>query len=327
MVPLDGTIAPEVPAILAALDALIPESEWPRLTVADLTAGSCLMPLLFGARGPRRLIVNDPAPRSAIGARALFGGVALETSRLPALLAAPVEKLRPHVPSFHFACDYLTEDVAANFDRLFHAGLPERQRAGFQYLALLFVSGFAPSPEDGFEVLMTHDPAQLLALKDHNWRPYLDRARNAPRVIAALADDLNAAIALQHAQESIVLAQDLIDVAVTTRFETPCLAVINPPTRGIDEYEIDDQLVHSLIANRWLPLSMSRERPEEFWRRRVSAGLEALPTGALAIVWGGDGSLAWDECYATWTHYGAPAHVHRTGPGDGAPGWAIIRRG
>jgi hypothetical protein len=327
MVPLDGTIAPEVPAILAALDALIPAADWPRLTVADLTAGSCLMPLLFGARGPRRLIVNDPAPRSAIGARALFGGVQIDTSRLPALLAAPIPALRPHVPSFHFACDYLTEDVAAIFDRLFHADLPDAQRPGFQYLALLFIAGFAPSPEDGFEVLMTHDPAQLRALKDHNWRPYLERARNAPKIVAALAEHINAAIALQRAQACVVLAQDLIDVVAATRLEAPCLAVINPPTRGIDEYEIDDQLVHSLIANRWLPLSMSRESPEEFWRRRVSAGLAALPAGALAVVWGGDGSLSWDQCYATWTRHGVPAHVHRTGPGAAAPGWAIIRRG
>jgi hypothetical protein len=124
MVPLDGTIAAHVPDVVAEVDRLVPAEAWPRLTVADLTAGSCLMPLAFGARGPRRLVVNDPAPRSALGARALFGGVMLDKSLLPALLAAPVAALRAHVPSFHFACDYLTEDVAAIFDRLFHADLP-----------------------------------------------------------------------------------------------------------------------------------------------------------------------------------------------------------
>ncbi len=327
MVPLDGTIAAHVPDIVAVVDRLIPAPEWRHLTVADLTAGSCLMPLAFGARGPRRLIVNDPAPRSALGARALFGGTVLDASRLPSLLAAPVGTLRAHVPSFHFACDYLTADVAEIFDRLFFADLPDAQRCVFQYLALLWVSGFAPTPEDGFEVLMTHDTAQLAALKDHNWRPYLERARNAPRVLAALAEQINTAIRLQRAGETKVIAADLVDVVATEKFEAPCLAVINPPTNGLDEYVVDDQLLHSLIVNRWVPLSMSRESKEDFWRRRVCAGLEALPEGALAIVWGGDGALSWAECLATWSDYGTTAHVRRTGPGDSAPGWAIIRRG
>jgi hypothetical protein len=327
MVPLDGTIAAHVPDIVATVDRLVPAEGWAQLTVADLTAGSCLMPLAFGARGPRRMIVNDPAPRSAIGARALFGGTTLDKSLLPDLLTAPVASLRAHVPSFHFACDYLTEDVAAIFDRLFHAELPEDQRRVCQYLALLWVCGFAPTAEDGFEVLMTHDVAQLAALKDHNWRPYLERARHAPRVLDALADQINAAIRLQCAGETQILSADLLDVVAAESFEAPCLAVINPPTNGLDEYVVDDQLLHSLIVNRWVPLSMSRESKEDFWRRRVTAGLEALPMDALAIVWGGDGALNWDECFATWTGYGSAAHVRRAGPGDAAPGWAIIRRG
>src|SRR4029453_9933168 len=121
-------------------------------------------------------------------------------------------------------------------DRLFHADLPEAQRRVCQYLALLWVCGFAPTAEDGFEVLMTHDAAQLAALKDHDWRPYLERARNAPRVLNTLQDQINAAIRLQRAGEMKILASDLLDVVATETFEAPCLAVINPPTNGLDEY-------------------------------------------------------------------------------------------
>jgi hypothetical protein len=155
----------------------------------------------------------------------------------------------------------------------------------------------------------------------------LERARSAPRVLAAHAEQINAAIRLQRAADVNILSADLIDVVAAESFEAPCLAVINPPTNGLDEYVVDDQLLHSLIVNRWVPLSMSTESKEDFWRRRVRAGLDALPAGALAIVWGGDGALSWNECLATWSDYGAPAHVRRTGPGDAAPGWAIIRLG
>ncbi len=198
----------------------------------------------------------------------------------------------------------------------------------YRYLALLWVSGFAPTPEDGFEVLMTHDPAQLAGLKDHNWRPYFERARNAPRVLAAHAEQINAAIRLQRAGETKIVSADLIDVVATEAFEAPCLGRHQPT----------DQRARRIRGRRPAAAQPDRQSlgaavdvPGEQGRilapARLRAGLRALPAGALAIVWGGDGALSWRECLATWSDYGTAAHVRRTGPGDGAPGWAIIRRG
>jgi hypothetical protein len=118
----------------------------------------------------------------------------------------------------------------------------------------------------------------------------------------------------------------MADVAPKLRLVGPVFAAVNPPTRGLDEYTIDDQLVHSLMANRWLPLSRTSESPMAFWTRRVSSALEHLPEGADFMVWGGDGSMHWLECFRIWALYGKPLHVSRLGPQEDAPGWAIFKK-
>lgn len=325
--PLDGSIAEQAPAILRAFAALLPRAQWSSLTYVDLTAGSCLLPLLFGAAGVARLVVNDTADRSRLAAQALFGGRRLDPGRVRELIATAEPRLRPHVPTFHFACDYFTAPVADVFDRLFHADLPEAERPAYQYLALLWALGFAASDEEGFRILMTQDEEQLLSLPDADWRPYVERARNPEPILLAIADALNTAIDRQCARAVEIHQADMLELCERLDWGEPTLVTINPPTRGLDEYVIDDQVVHSLIANRLMPLSMSRETPEEFWTRRLRKAMAALPTGAYCLVYGGDGSLGWEECMAVWRDYGKPAHVERLGKSSAAPGWAIFRRG
>src|SRR5690348_6016974 len=144
MLPLDGSIAEHVPAILAAYAHLVPRREWPRITAIDFTVGSCVFPLLLSAGGVGRLVINDIAPRSCIAATALFGRDRLEHRRIRQLVTMPAPHLRRHTPSFHFASDYLTSEAADTFDRLFHTRLSASQRPTYQYLALRWVLGFVP---------------------------------------------------------------------------------------------------------------------------------------------------------------------------------------
>ena len=51
MLPLDGSIHDIAPEIVSAFAAIVPRRDWPALTYADLTAGSCLLPLAFAAGG------------------------------------------------------------------------------------------------------------------------------------------------------------------------------------------------------------------------------------------------------------------------------------
>jgi hypothetical protein len=325
MLPMDGNIGDYVPDIFAAFERLVPPAGWRDVAYVDLTAGSCLLPMLFGARGVGRLVVNDPAPRSDLAARALFGGRPVDPAMVRELVAAPSPRLRAHVPTFHFACDYLTEPVAGVFDRLFHADLPSADIPAIRYLALLWVLGFVKSVEDGFEVLLTHDEDQLLAIEDVNWRPYIERARRPLEVLSGLIRDLNAAVALQRCRDVAIHSEDLATLCGRLDYGAHALVAINPPTNGLDEYLIDDQIVHSLLANRWLPLSRCRESAEEFWRRRVETALAAVPAGSHCLVWGGDGAMTWAECCSVWSRYGDPVHVARLGPAESSPGWQILR--
>jgi hypothetical protein len=324
MLPLDGTIAPYVPAILDAYARIRPRELWGDVEMIDLTAGSCLMPMAFAASGARRVTVNDAAPRTFLAASFLFGGRKIDPARVDALLKARYPRLRDHVPSFHFACDYLTEPVCDVFDRLHHAAAPPAEMPGLRYLALRWVLGFAPSMVDGFEVLYTHDPKQLRAISDVDWKPYLARAAKPREVAAALVEDLNGAIDLVGAPRFAVSQGDMKNVAKRLRPKTPCFVAVNPPTRGLDEYTIDDQLVHSLMENRWLPLSRSPETHKEFWIARVDAALSVLPPGAHFMVWGGDGSMSFDECRKVWELYGFPKYIKRLRNADDAPGWGIF---
>jgi hypothetical protein len=326
MLPLDGTIADWVPSILDAYAQIVPMRDWRGLTMVDFTAGSCLMPALFAAAGVRRLVVNDFAPRSHLAARFLFGRRKIDPRRVAALLAARRPRLRKHVPTFHFACDYLIEPACDTFDRLYHADAPAAERAGLQYLAVRWALGFARSVEDGFEILYTHDPARLARLRDVDWGPYLARVRRPQAVIGALVADLNAAIDAVGPVRAHLSCADMKDVAPKLKLAAPLFAAVNPPTRGLDEYTIDDQLVHSLMANRWLPLSQTPETPLAFWTRRVDAGLRHLPTGAHYMVWGGDGSMKWSECLRIWSLYGKPLHVSRLAADAEAPGWGIFEK-
>ncbi len=321
MLPLDGSIHDIAPDILAAVAEIVPRRGWRDLAYADLTAGSCLLPLAFAAAGVRRLVINDVAPRSTLAAQALFPAEPLPPARLGAILSG-VTKLRRHVPSFHFAADYLLAPVAEQFDRLFHAALPAADAAVARYLALLWVMGFAPGATESFEILMTHDPAQLRADDGVNWRPYLRRLARADVVLAGLARDIARGQALTVHATATIHQRDMLDFTSADLPDGPLLVAINPPTRGIDEYVIDDQLIHSLIANRWLPLSRSRESNRDFWTRRVRAAMRLLPRGALYLVYGGDGSMTWRECHAVWSEAGDPLVTRRAGRG----GWAIFRR-
>jgi hypothetical protein len=325
MLPLDGTIADWVPGILAAYSRIVPERDWGGTTMVDFTAGSCLMPALFAARGVRRLIVNDFAPRSHLAANFLFGGRKIEPQRIRALLAAKRSRTRPHVPTFHFACDYLIEPVCAIFDRLYHADVPAAERDGLQYLAVRWALGFARSVEDGFDILYTHDTTRLAKLRNPDWRAYLARARRPAAVLDRLTRDLNAAIDAIGPAKARLFCADMQAVAPALRLKGPVFAAVNPPTRGLDEYTIDDQLVHSLMSNRWLPLSQTVESPLAFWTRRVDAALRHLPAGSHYMVWGGDGSMSWQACCEVWGLYGRPLHVERLDRSDAAPGWAIYQ--
>jgi hypothetical protein len=325
MLPLDGTIADWVPEIMDAFARIRPMPQWRDLTMVDFTAGSCLMPALFAASGVRKLVVNDFAPRSHLAASFLFGRRKIDEDRVRDLVEAKRPKLRTHVPTFRFACDYLVEEACEVFDRLFHAEVPAAERTGLRYLAVRWALGFARSAEDGFEILYTHDRAQLARMRDVDWHPYLARARSPLRVLAGLVRDLNAAVDAVGPVRAQLHCADMKDVAGTLRLDGPVFAAVNPPTRGLDEYTIDDQLVHSLMANRWLPLSMTSETPLAFWTRRVSSALHRLPAGAFYMVWGGDGSMRWSECLQVWRLFGTPIHISRLGAGEEAPGWGIFQ--
>lgn len=326
MLPLNGSIAEHVPAIVAAYARLNPERNWDRLAVVDLTAGSCLLPLLFAARGVHHLVVNDMAPRTQLAAAALFGRRVLDLGRIRQLVTTAMPRLLPHVPSFHFASDYLTEAVADTFDRLFYARLPAAERAIYRYLALRWVLGFAPSAEEEFELLPTHDDDQLRADPGHDWRPYLRRVRRKLPVLAALAADINAAMAVLPARRVELHGADLRALCRDVDYGDRVLVMVNPPTRGLDEYVVDDQLAHSLLANRWLPLSRSRETAEQLWTSCVETTLQRLPRGAHAVVWGGDGTMTWRACWRVWIRHAVPVVVRRHRTGGRVAGWAIVER-
>lgn len=327
MLPLDGTIADWVPEIMDAYTRLHPMQGWRNLTMVDFTAGSCLMPALFAASGVRRLVVNDFAPRSHLAASFLFGRRKIDIERVDRLLSARRPRQTAHVPTFHFAADYLLEPACDVFDRLYHADVPATERIGLRYLAIRWALGFARSAEDGFEILYTHDPRQLVRIHDVDWRPYLRRVRNPRTVLATLVRQLNAAIDAIGPVRARLFCADMKSIARELRLDGPVFAAVNPPTRGLDEYTIDDQLVHSLMSNRWLPLSRTSETPLAFWTTRVATALRHLPEGANYMVWGGDGSMRWSECLQVWRLFGEPLHVSRLGKADEAPGWAIFRKG
>jgi hypothetical protein len=117
------------------------------------------------------------------------------------------------------------------------------------------------------------------------------------------------------------------DIAAAIDFTGPCLVAVNPPTNGVDEYVIDDQIVHSLVANRLVPLSRCTEDPAEFWTRRVEAALAPMPTGTLFLVWGGDGAMTAAACEAAWRRHGDVVHRATISFGDGRGAtWGIFRR-
>jgi hypothetical protein len=324
MLPLDGTIADYVPAILKEYARIVPQERWHEMEMIDFTAGSCLMPMAFAAGGVRKLTVNDVAPRSHLAARFLFGAKKIDPRRVAALLSAKRPATHAHVPTFHFACDYLTEPVCDVFDRLYHARVPDAERVGLRYLAVLWALGFAPSMVDGFEILYTHEPAQLRAVSDVDWKPYLARAANPAKILAGHVRDLNAAIDALGPKRTALHIGDMKDLAKRLKPRVPCFAAVNPPTRGLDEYTIDDQLVHSLMANRWLPLSRTSETHRGFWVKRVDAALRELPSGAHYMVWGGDGSMSFEECLKIWEIYGRALHLKRLGNRPTSAGWGIF---
>ena len=326
MLPLDGSIAEHAPAIVAAYGRLVPAHAWPQITVVDFTAGSCLLPLIFAWRGVGRLVINDTAARSCLAASALFGRRRLDLRRVRQLVTAKAPRLRSHVPSFHFASDYLTEDVAQVFDRLFYARVPATEQPVYQYLALRWVLGFVPSPESEFAILPTHDYDMLARDHEHDWSRYIRRARSRLSVLMSLVADLNAAIDRVAAARTEFHQADMLTLCGKVDYGRQAFVIVNPPTRGLDEYVIDDQLAHSLIANRWLPLSRSREGAAQFWRRRVEAALRRLTPGSHALVWGGDGTLTWSQCLRVWRRHAEPVVVRRVGRGPQAPGWAILEK-
>jgi hypothetical protein len=324
--PMDGNIGDHVAGVVAAFARILPPAEWPRLTYADLTAGSCFLPLLFGAAGVERLVVNDNAARTALAARALFGGVVIDIGRLPALIEAPASRLQAHVPTFHILCDYFTAEVAEVFDRFYFADLPPEEAPVYRYLALRWAQSFAADGESDFEPLPTQAHDQLFGLGGAHWARYVDQAQRPLPVLAALAASINGAIALQRARRVDLAEDDLADLAGRLNLALPALVAVNPPTRGIDEYVVDDQILHSLLANRMVPLTMSRETAEGFWTRRVRAALAALPAGAFFFVWGGDGAMRFRDCFAVWSDYGEALHFERLNRRTNAAGWAIFRR-
>src|SRR5262249_22311580 len=108
MLPMDGNIAEHVSAIFAAFEQEVAPRQWHDITYVDFSAGSCLLPMLFGAHGVGRLVVNDTAPRSVLAAQALFGGRPVDVKQVRELVTGASPRLRAHTPTFHFACDYLT---------------------------------------------------------------------------------------------------------------------------------------------------------------------------------------------------------------------------
>lgn len=325
MLPLDGAIGEWVPRIVDAAESVIP-GRVEDMIFADLTAGSCLMALYFGARGVRRLTLNDTAARTLIAAQALFGSAPIDWGQVERLVGGAQPRLHPHVPSFHFACDYLLAPAADVFDRLFHAVLPDGRAAPYRYLALRWVMSFAMDADHSFPVLLTHDPDQLREEEGDWWPDYLAQTQDPLPILKTLTHDINAGIERQRTGEVELRQGDLLTEVDRLALGRDCLMAVNPPTNGLDEYVIDDQLVHSLIANRWLPLSKSRENAAEFWERRVRKALGALKTGGHAFVWGGDGALSHEECRRIWLDYGTLAHAERVSRNRKSAGWAILRR-
>jgi hypothetical protein len=313
MLPLDGSIHQHAPAMVQAFAGLLSRRQWHLLTYADLTAGSCLLPLVFAAAGAKRVIVNDVAPRTTLAARALFGGETVDADVLP-------PRWKGHVPSFHFACDYLLAEAAQVFDRHYFARPASPIR---QYLALRWIMGFATGVDGDFDILLTHDKERLAAKTDGNWGAYLARLARPKAVLRKLAAEINPVVRLVAGMRAEVHEEDLLTLAPKLRWgEGPLLVAINPPTRGLDEYTIDDQLVHSLLANRWLPLSEWHEDHRTFWTTRVKAAMAALPAGAWYIVYGGDGAMNWRDCMKVWAGGGEVQVEQR----DGRGGWAIFRK-
>ena len=326
MLPMDGTIADHAEEILAAAaDAMSPAG--PRdLAYVDLTAGSCLLPLAFAAAGARSVVVNDIATRSIVAARALFAGGDVPAGMLDDALAGRLPS-RAHVPSFRFASDYLPEAACRAFDLLFHAEVPAPQAATLRYLALRHVLRLA-DPEDGFRVLLTHDRGQLLADRDEDWSRFVSRldegCAGMPADLAKVRAGARAAAAAGGVR---ILHADMRDVADAIDYSGPCLVAVNPPTNGVDEYVINDQIVHSLVANRLVPLTRCAEAPATFWATRVEAALAPMPPGTLYLVWGGDGAMAAEACEAVWLRYGDAVHRSTVAFPDGRGAtWGVFRR-
>jgi hypothetical protein len=325
MLPMDGTIADHAEPILAAVADAVPPARREALTYVDLTAGSCLLPLAFAAAGARAVVVNDIAARSTIAARALFQGDGVTAALLANALSGRCH-MRMHAPSFAFASDYLTSGACATFDRLFHADLPRRQVATLRYLAVREVLGFADA-EDGFRILMTHDQAQLRADRETDWRSFLAHHGGAAARLETMRSDMADARCALRTTRIRVLQADMRDIANRIDYDGPCLVAVNPPTNGIDEYVIEDQIVHSLISNRLVPLTRCTEGPAEFWCSRVDAALSPLPSGTLFLVWGGDGALDIDACLARWRRFGDAIHCANVDLGSGRKAqWGIFRR-
>ena len=326
MLPMDGTIADHAEEILAAAAEAMSPARARELAYVDLTAGSCLLPLAFAAAGARSVVVNDIATRSIVAARALFAGGDVPAGMLDDALAGRLPA-RAHVPSFRFASDYLPEAACRTFDRLYHLDLPAPQAATLRYLALRHVLRLA-DPEEGFRVLLTHDRAQLLADREEDWSRFVVRLDEGTDGIAADLLAVRAgARAAAAAGSTRVLQADMRDIAAAIDFTGPCLVAVNPPTNGVDEYVIDDQIVHSLVANRLVPLSRCTEDPAEFWTRRVEAALAPMPTGTLFLVWGGDGAMTAAACEAAWRRHGDVVHRATISFGDGRGAtWGIFRR-
>jgi hypothetical protein len=325
MLPMDGTIADHAEPILAAVADAVPAARRAELAYVDLTAGSCLLPLAFAAAGVRAIVVNDIAARSTIAAQALFLGDDVTAADLDDVCAGR-RRTRMHTPSFQFASDYLTAEACAGFDRLFHADLPRRQSATLRYLALRDILGFA-DPEDGFRILMTHDHAQLRAETDSDWRGFLAHHDGRAARLQALCADLTSARAALRTTGIRVIQADMRDIAGRLDYGGPCLVAVNPPTNGVDEYVVEDQIVHSLIANRLVPLARCAESPASFWRDRVDAALSPLPPGTLFLVWGGDGALDIGACEEHWLRFGDTVHRACIALDGGRQAvWGIFRR-
>ena len=325
MLPMDGTIADHAePILAAAMDALGGVAR-DGFAYVDLTAGSCLLPLAFAAGGARRIVVNDIAARTVVAANALFAGADVTPGSLADAHGGRCRRA-VHTPSFAFASDYLTHEACAGFDRLFHAELPSPQRATLRYLALRDVLDFA-DPEDGFRILMTHDRAQLRADREQDWSGFIAAHDGRLERLERRRADLAQARAAIGTPDVRILHADMRDVAGAIDYRGPCLVAVNPPTNGVDEYVIDDQIVHSLIANRLVPLTRCAETAAAFWRSRVETALAALPAGTLFLVWGGDGAMTAEACRSVWLAHGDQVHAARVELGEGrAALWGIFRR-